>query len=119
MIVTIQKLNRKESISKKTGKPFQQLGIAPLETTLTDINGDTFEREDRWISGFGKAGVTDNWAEGDRVKINLVRVKGKKRDGTEGEFINFQLPVGVDPMVAKFNATEPEHSVDPDMGEDW
>ena len=104
MIVTITKINRKESVSKKTGKPFQQLGIAPLENTLIDINGDSFEREDRWLSGFGKSGVTDNWVEGDKVKINLVRVKGVKRDGTMGEFINFQLPVGVDPMIEKFSA---------------
>lgn len=115
MVITIAKINRKEQISKKTNKPFQQLGIAPIENTLIDINGDSFERADRWIGGFGKAGVTDNWTEGDKVKINLVRVKGKKRDGTEGEFINFQLPVGVDPMVEKFKVNdEVDTSVDPD-----
>lgn len=113
MVVTIAKVNRKEGTSKK-GKAYQQLGIAPLETTLIDINGDSFEREDRWISGFGKIGVTDNWAEGDKVKINLVRVKGMKRDGTEGEFINFEMPKGVDPMVEKFTVSDDVTTGDPD-----
>ena len=113
MNITIARINRKEAVSKKTGKTFEQLGIAPIETTLIDINGDSFEREERWLSGFGKIGVTDTWAEGDVVKINLVRVKGAKRDGTMGEFINFQLPVGVDPMVKKFSASDEVQDVDP------
>lgn len=114
MIITIAKINRKEAISKKNNKPFQQLGIAPVETTLTDINGDTFSRDDRWISGFGKVGVTDDWAEGDKVKINLIRVTGKKRDGSAGEFINFRLPEGVNPMVEKFNTSDEIVTADPD-----
>lgn len=113
MIVTIAKLNRKVAISKKNGKEFEQVGIAPIEDTLFDINGDQFQRNERWISGFGRAGVTDNWEELDQVKINLVRVKGKKRDGSEGEFINFQLPVGVDPMVKKYTQAQDDAVIDP------
>ena len=114
MVVTISRLNRKEVISKKNGKPFQSLGIAPLEDTLVDINGDSFARDGRWLSGFGKVGVTDDWGEGDKVKIILVRVKGKKADGSEAEFINFKLPEGVDPMVEKFKVDTEQHSIDPD-----
>lgn len=120
MNITIAKINRKEGESKlkkdKNGNPlkFEQLGIAPLESILIDINGDSFERQDRWLSGFGKAGVTDNWTEGDVVKINLIRVQGKKRDGTASEFINFRLPEGVDPMVKKFTMADGDDvSIDP------
>lgn len=114
MVITIARINRKKAISKKTGKEYEQLGIAPIEDTLMDINGDSFARDGRWLSGFGKSGVTDNWIEGDQVKVNLVRVKGKKADQSEAEFINFQLPVGVDPMVKKFTTTDEVSSVDPD-----
>lgn len=117
MVVTIAKVNRtlREGISKKNGKPysFESLGIAPAEMELTDINGDTFDRNDRWLSGFSVKGVTENWAEGDKVKINLVRAMVKAKDGTDKEVINFRLPEGVDPMVKKFTVTD-EVTVDPD-----
>lgn len=112
MKVTIAKISRqlKEGISKKTGKPysFESLGISPIETTLMDINGDEFERNDRWLSGISKPG-TETWVEGDQVKLNLVRATVKARDGSDKEVINFQLPVGVDPMVKKFTTSDEPH----------
>ena len=115
MIVTIKKLNRtlKEGVSKKTGKPysFESLGIVPVEENLMDINGDEFQRAERWLSGVSKVGVTDTWSEGDRVKIILVRAKVTAKDGSPKEVINFKLPDGVDPMVAKFNSVS--EAVDP------
>jgi len=119
MIVTIAKINRqlREGTSKKTGKPysFESLGIAPLEDTLTDINGDEFARDGRWLNGSSVKGVTDDWAEGDKVKILLVQKKVPGRDGSMKNVINFSLPQGTDAMVQK-NATpsEPEEDIDPD-----
>jgi hypothetical protein len=110
MIVTVAKINRTMREGKKG--PFESLGIAPLEDNLMDINGDEFQRDGRWLSGFGRKGVTDDWKEGDKVKINLVRVKGKKGDGTEGEFINFKLPEGVEPLVSKADEVNKADEVD-------
>lgn len=118
MQITIAKINRqlREGTSKKTGKPysFESLGIAPQEEKLLDINGDEFERDGRWLNGSSVPGVTDDWAEGDKVKINLLRKKVIGRDGQEKEVINFRLPDGVEPMVQKFVATTEPEVVDPD-----
>ena len=120
MVITIAKLRRelKEGTSKKTGKAysFESFGIAPQETKLMDINGDEFERNDRWINGSSVKGVTDNWSEGDKVKVNLVRVVVKARDGSDKEVINFRLPEGVEPMVQKFKVDDASQSdvADPD-----
>lgn len=120
MIITIAKLRRelKEGVSQKTGKPysFESFGIAPLEAKLTDINGDEFDRGDRWINGSTVKGVTEGWAEGDKVKVNLVRKKVMGRDGSEKEVINFKLPEGIETMVEKFTVNEDSHveAVDPD-----
>jgi hypothetical protein len=120
MKITIAKINRqlREGTSAKTGKPysFESLGIAPIEDTLIDINGDEFQREGRWLNGSSKKGVTDDWAEGDVVKINLVRKVVPVKAGGTKEVINFVLPDGVDPMVKKFEASnQPEDdTVDPD-----
>ena len=119
MIITISKINRqlREGTSAKTGKPysFESLGIAPLEDTLMDINGDEFLRDGRWLSGSSVKGVTDNWAEGDKVKILLLRKKVNSKEGTIKEVINFTLPQGTDPMVQKSTTShEPEDTdVDP------
>lgn len=118
MNVTIARINRqlREGVSKKTGKEysFESLGIAPLEDTLTDINGDEFPRDGRWLNGSSIKGVTDDWAEGDKVKILLLRKNVIGRDGTEKEVINFKLPEGVEPMVQKAsNQPEPDE-VDPE-----
>lgn len=117
-IITIAKLRRelKEGVSKKTGKPysFESFGIAPLEDTLMDINGDEFARQDRWINGSSVKGITEGWAEGDRVKVNLVRKMVPGRDGNEKEVINFKLPEGIETMVQKFKVSEDSHEVDED-----
>jgi hypothetical protein len=123
MQIVIAKINRtlREGISKKTGKEysFESLGIAPVEDTLTDINGDTFQRGDRWANGISVKGVTDDWNEGDTVKINIVRKKVEARDGSQMEVINFKLPEGVEPMVKKATAKpveepkEDEEEIDP------
>lgn len=117
-VITIARINRqlREGVSKKTGKEysFESLGIAPLEDTLTDINGDEFERDGRWLNGSSIKGVTDSWEEGDKVKILLLRKNVVGRDGTEKEVINFKLPEGVEPMVQKAsNQPEPDE-VDPE-----
>lgn len=118
MIITIAKINRqlREGVSKKTNKPysFESLGIAPLEDKLTDINGDEFERDGRWLNGSSVKGVTDDWVEGDKVKILLLRKTVPSKDGTMKEVINFSLPQGTSAMVQK-NTTpaEPEDAVDP------
>ena len=106
----------KEGTSAKTGKPysFESFGIAPLETKLTDINGDEFERGDRWINGASVKGVTEEWSEGDKVKVLIVRKMVTGRDGGEKEVINFKLPEGTPAMVEKFTVNEDSHAVDPD-----
>jgi len=118
MKITIAKINRqlREGTSKKTGKPysFESLGIAPKEDTLIDINGLDFQRDGRWLNGSSVPGVTDDWAEGDVVLINLIQKDVPGRDGTMKKVINFKLPEGVNPMIQKFvHSTEPE-AVDPD-----
>lgn len=116
--ITIAKLRRelKEGVSAKTGKPysFESFGIAPLETKLMDINGDEFDRGDRWINGSSVKGVTEDWAEGDVVKVNIVRKMVTARDGSMKEVLNFRLPDGVPAMVKKFTVIEDSHSIDPD-----
>lgn len=116
MIITIAKLRRelKEGVSAKTGKPysFESFGIAPLETKLTDINGDEFDRGDRWINGSSVKGVTEDWAEGDRVKVNVVRKTVQGRDGKPKEVINFKLPEGVEPMVQKFVTVDTDADIE-------
>lgn len=110
MIITIAKLRRelKEGVSAKTGKAysFESFGIAPLETTLVDINGDEFERGDRWINGSSVKEITEDWAEGDKVKVNVVRKTVQGRDGQPKEVINFKLPEGIETMVQKFVTVE-------------
>jgi len=119
MIITIAKINRqlREGVSKKTNKPysFESLGIAPAEDKLMDINGDEFDRDSRWLNGSSVKGVTEEWAEGDKVKILLLRKKVPTKDGTIKEVINFTLPQGTDPMVQKSTTShEPEDTdVDP------
>ena len=118
-IITIAKVNRqlREGISKKTNKPysFESLGIAPLEDTLTDINGDDFVRDGRWLNGSSVKGVTEDWAEGDKVKLLIIRKTVPTKDGTMKEVINFKLPEGTPALVAKSNtAPEPEVVADPD-----
>lgn len=116
--ITIAKINRqlREGVSKKTGKPysFESLGIAPLEDKLTDIDGDEFDRAGRWLNGSSVKGVTDDWAEGDKVRINLVVKKVPGRDGNMKEVINFKLPEGKDPMVQKSTTPAEPEDVDPD-----
>lgn len=119
MQITIAKVNRqlREGTSAKTGKPysFESFGIAPQEDKLMDINGDEFERDGRWLNGSTVKGVTEDWAEGDKVKVNLVRKMVRGRDGNEKEVINFRLPDGVEPMVEKFNASPiDDEDIDPD-----
>ena len=112
MIVTISKINRTIRQGKKGD--YESLGLAVAEDNLMDINGDSFLRDGRWLSGFGRKGVTDSWKEGDKVKINLLRVKGNKADGTPSEFINFKLPEGVEPLVESAEAVPaPQAAVDP------
>lgn len=121
MIITISKLNRqlREGTSAKTNKPysFESFGIAPSEDKLTDINGDEFEREGRWLNGATVKGVTEDWGEGDKVKLLLVRKKVAGRDGIEKEVINFKLPEGVEPMVQKSTTAQTPEAVEPD--ETW
>jgi len=116
MIITIAKLRRelKEGVSAKTGKPysFESFGIAPLETKLTDINGDEFDRGDRWINGSTVKGITEDWAEGDKVKVNVVRKTVQGRDGQPKEVINFKLPEGIETMVQKFVTVDNEETDD-------
>lgn len=119
MQITIAKLNRqlREGVSAKTGKPysFESFGIAPQEDVLMDINGDEFARDGRWLNGSSVTGVTDTWAEGDKVRVNIARKRVPGRDGVEKEVINFKLPEGIEPMVQKFvQTTEPDDLVDPD-----
>ena len=120
MKITIAKINRqlREGTSPKTGKPysFESLGIAPKEDTLTDINGIDFARDSRWLNGSSVPGVTDNWAEGDVVLINLIQKEVTGRDGSQKKVINFKLPEGVEPMVKKFvSSPEPEAGDEPDF----
>ena len=109
MIITIGKISRqrRQGVSKKTGREydFESLGIAPQEDTLTDINGDEFQRDGRWLNGSTVDGVTTNWGEGDRVKILLVRKTVPTRDGGYKEIINFKLPEGTEAMVEKASTT--------------
>lgn len=120
MRITIAKINRqlREGTSPKTNKPysFESLGIAPKEDVLMDINGIEFARDSRWLNGSSVPGVTDNWAEGDVVLINLIQKEVIARDGSKKKVINFKLPEGVEPMVQKFVASsEPDlDAVDPD-----
>lgn len=122
MKVTIAKINRqrRQGVSPKTGKEydFESLGIAPEEETLTDINGDEFPRDGRWLNGSSVEGVTDDWDEGDVVKVNLVRKTVTGRDGASKEVINFKLPQGTEAMVKKANKQEDvggdDTEVDPD-----
>ena len=118
-IITIAKVSRtlREGVSKKTNKPysFESLGIAPLEETLMDINGDEFARDGRWLNGTSVKGVTDGWAEGDKVKLLLIRKTVPTKDGSMKEVINFSLPEGVPALVSKSTtSTEPEVVSDPD-----
>lgn len=113
MKINIAKINRqlREGVSKKTNKEysFESLGIAPVEDTLTDINGIEFQREGRWLNGSSVAGVTDDWAEGDIVLVNLIQKDVVGRDGATKKVINFKLPDGIEAMVKKFvNSPEPE-----------
>ena len=84
MEITIARVNRTDRTSAK-GNDYESLGIAPEQETLTDINGDEFSRDERWVNGFGEKGVTDDWGEGDIVKLNLVRVKVMNKEGNEVE----------------------------------
>lgn len=116
MHITIAKLNRqlREGTSSKTGKPysFESFGIAPVEDKLMDINGDEFDREGRWLNGSTVKGITEGWAEGDKVRVNLIRKKVVGKDGTIKEVINFKLPDGVDAMIKKFDPTEVQEEPD-------
>lgn len=118
MIITIAKVNRtlREGISKKTNKPysFESLGIAPLEETLMDINGDEFARDGRWLNGSSVKGVTEGWAEGDKVKLLLVKKVVPTKDGTMKEVINFSLPEGVPALVSKSQTAGEPEPVDPE-----
>ncbi len=113
MIVTIEKVNRTVRQSKKTGKDFESLGLLVTEQKLTDINGDELERGERWLSGFGRTGVTDAWKEGDQVKILIIRKMGKGADGVEKEYLNFDLPKGVSPIVSSSPAVQPDVQAEP------
>lgn len=117
-IITIAKISRqrRQGVSKKTGKEydFESLGIAPQEETLMDINGDEFPRDGRWLNGSSTPGVTDDWAQGDKVKILLVRKTVPTRDGGSKEVINFKLPEGTDAMVQKASPDSGPDEVDPD-----
>ena len=103
--ITIAKVSKqlREGISKKTGKEysFESMGIAPEEDTLMDINGDEFERDGRWLNGSSVDGVTDDWDEGDVVKLQIIRVMVATRDGGKKEVLNFKLPKGTEAMVKK------------------
>jgi hypothetical protein len=113
MIVTIDGINRKP-VTTKYGTT-ESIGILPIEETLTDINGDDFAREGRWLSGFkDKMGVTDSWKKGDKIKVNLVRKAGKKADGSATEYINFRLPEGTAPVVQEVVPVEDTIDADPD-----
>jgi len=108
MIITIKKVSRqrRQGVSKKTGKEydFESMGILPVEEMLMDINGDEFNGEERWLNGTSTAGVTDDWGEGDKVKLQLVRKTVETRDGGTKEVINFKLPEGTEALVSKANA---------------
>ena len=122
MKITIAKVNRqlREGISKKTGKAysFESLGIAPLEDTLTDINGTEFDKDDRWLNGISVAGVTDGWDEGDVVNLLVIKKVVKARDGSDKEVVNFKLPEGIEVMVRKGKPTPAPKEGAGDFGDD-
>jgi len=105
MKITIGAANRqlREGFSKKTNKEysFESFGIAPEEDVLMDINGEEFDRADRWLNGSSVPGVTEDWAQGDVVKVNIIRKMVQGRDGDMKEVLNFKLPEGIEPMVQK------------------
>jgi hypothetical protein len=118
-VITIAKISRqrRQGVSQKTGKEydFESLGIAPLEDTLTDINGDEFTRDGRWLNGSSVDGVTDKWEEGDKIKVLLVEKEVRTKDGGKKKVINFTLPKGTPALVKKAEKTAPDHEVtDPD-----
>lgn len=122
MKITIAKVSRqlREGVSKKTGKEysFESFGIAPLEDTLMDINGDEFPRDGRWLNGATVKGVTEDWNEGDVVKVNIVRKMVPTRDGGQKEVLNFRLPEGVEPMVQKATERAPQQETPDDVDPD-
>ena len=118
MIVTIQKISRqrRQGVSKKTGKEydFESLGILPFEDKLIDIDGEEFDRDERWLNGSAVDGVTDDWGEGDKVRVRLIEKEVPTRDGGRKKVINFSLSKDKPAMVEKASQSEPDHDSVPD-----
>ena len=69
MKLNIEKVYRKEEISKKTNKPYTRLAIK------------TKEYPDKWISGFGNKHNSE-WKQGDSVDVNVIE---------KGEYLDFEM----------------------------
>lgn len=96
--VKIEKVFRKE-VETKYGTR-ESVGIKPATDVVQDINGDDITMDGRWINGFRDSnGETDKWQDGMTVKILIVTKKYTRKDGTEGEAVNFKLPEGVSSIV--------------------
>jgi hypothetical protein len=105
--VVIEKIIRKE-VTTKYGQR-ESIGIKPTTETVVDINGDEITLDGRWLNGFrDKAGETDKWVEGMKIKILINTRDYVSKDGKPGQAINFKLPEGVSSIV-----DEPTHTVDP------
>lgn len=120
MIVTIDGINRK-MITTKYGER-ESIGIVPLEERVTDINGDEFALDGRWINGFkDKKSETDKWDKGVKVKIQIELKKYTRQDGSEAEAVNFRLPEGQSSIVeeAKVETEAPVSAATADEPDDF
>jgi hypothetical protein len=121
-VITIAKINRqrRQGVSKKTGKEydFESLGIAPVEDVVLDIDGEEIARDGRWLNGSSVEGVTDDWGEGDKVRLRVIEKEVVGRDGAKKKVLNFSLPKYKDPMVEKASkaveSSDQPEPVDPD-----
>lgn len=74
MIITIDAISRKQ-VSTAHGIK-NSIGIKPLETEITDVNGNTIDVFDRWLSGF-ETPSAKSWAKGMQVELDIVEKDGK------------------------------------------
>lgn len=98
--LTIDGINRK-TVTTKYGER-EGVGVLPLETTVTDVNGDEIELNGRWLNGFkDKAGETDEWVSGMKIKVQVVEKEYTSKDGEQKKALNFRVPDGQSSIVER------------------
>lgn len=107
MKVTISRIVRGDKDTKFGTK--NSVGLKIQETTISDVNGNEVEVNDRWLNclyDLNRQNGTEAWNDGDSVDIDVT---------VNGEYLNFR-PSSADSVRASNNLEERVKKIEEHLG---